>query len=417
MPGGGVLDKAGSRRPPAVDVAVPVRTTSAPERATEARQSLSADARHLLTLQRKAGNRAVTALVVQRRGGNGSVGTIESHVNGQAFQTELSKRVAELPKLGEAIPSPEQIEKAGQEGKQDGEALEAAQGRPALAEIAEKVVSSPAPVTDKGEAKPGFLSRLGSAVGAFFSGAKKAVTPSDVTSAKIGNAAETTAKIGYKAAATGGSLLGQTGNVAAGMGLIGQGAAMAVPAVTAITQIVPIINLLLAPLTICLNGFQAGKAWDRAGRLEELLAKAEAQAEAQGHPKAIIDAVRGAMDQKYEQAKRKAKLTLASMLSLTGSLLLLTMTLASNPIGWAIGASLALIGGAYGFYCAYRAIKKSFSKKDKGKKRREIALAIWNGLQTGDALAVSAVDELGLNPTVVAQKGGQDLLFARLTTG
>ncbi|MEA3075363.1 MAG: hypothetical protein QOF60_271 [Actinomycetota bacterium] len=201
------------------------------------------------------------------------------------------------------------------------------------------------------------------------------------------------------------------------MTAIGQGAAMAVPAVAAITQLVPVINLMLAPLTICLNGFQAGKAWDRAARLEELLANAEANAEANGYSPEIIKAVRGAMDQKYEQAKRKAKLTLASILSLTGGLLLFTTALATNPIGWAIGAALAVLGGFYGFYCAYRAIKKHFSKKDKGKKRREISDVLWKGLQTGDTLAINAVRELGLNPKVCAQKNGQDLIFARLTTG
>jgi hypothetical protein len=237
----------------------------------------------------------------------------------------------------------------------------------------------------------------------------------------MGNYAETGAKGGYAATTTGSSVLGQAGNLSSGLAAIGQNTASAAvaasPAVAAIAHIVPIIGIFLAPMTMCLNGFQAGKAWDRAARLEELIQKADGTARDAGHPPEIVAAVRGAMEQKYEQAGRKAKMALASALSLTGGLLLLTFALASNPLGWAIGLALATIGGVYGFYCSARAIYRMFMKKNKGEKRKHITAALIKGMKDGDPLATQAVRELGLNPETVSAKGGDVLLFARLTTG
>ncbi|MEO5679316.1 MAG: hypothetical protein ABIS47_06580 [Acidimicrobiales bacterium] len=375
----------------------------------------------MLALQGAAGNQAVAGLMLQRGTGAGAV----KDKPGPSFDEELRLRVAQTPELGAGIPAPEKVQEAGQEAREDLEVLKVAQGKEALGAVIEGLSSAPAapaqegaqqpaaPTQQAAPAAPGRLARMGASVKGFFSGIKKALTPSDVTAAQIGGGAETAAKGAYATATTGGSVLGQTANV---LNLIGQGAAAATPAVVAISHIVPLIGIFMAPITLCLNGFQAGKAWDRAARLEELLQDANGKARATGAPAEVVDAVRGAIEQKYEQARRKAKMTLATLLSLTGGLLLLTATLATNPVGWVIGAALAVIGGAYGFYCAARAIYRSFKKKDKGAKRRQIAEALVRGARSGDALAQQAIRELGLNPDTVVQKGGEALLFKRLTT-
>jgi hypothetical protein len=389
----------------------------------------------MLLLQRTAGNKAVAGLVAQRRAGKaGGSGSVQETVAGAAFQAELSRVLAGLPELGQAIPEPSRIEQVGQEAQEDAEVLKVAKGRPALGSVAERVVSGPVappqkapepdaapkaqagPKADAGPAaaapKKGFWAGIGSSISSFFS-SKKKYAQSDVGQAEIGDGLETVAKGGYAAATTGGSLLGQTGNAAS---LIGQTAVAASPAVVSIAHIVPIVGLFLAPLTMCLNGFQAGKAWNRAAQLEELIEKADGTARNLGHDPLIVAAVRGAMEQKYEQAKRKALTAVASLLSLTGGLLLLTATLASNPVGWAIGVGLALIGGAYGFYLSARAIYRYFKKKNKGEKRKAITAALLKGVIDGDPLAEQAVRELGLNPNMVKQPGGDKMLFKRLTT-
>ncbi len=372
-----------------------------------------------LALQRTAGNQAVARMVAQRKvkAGQGLSGI----VGGSAFQAELRKRVEATPKLGEGIPEPEKIQEAGQDAVADAEVLKVVQGRPSLAAVAERTLSGPVDAPSRAEAPQAAPTSISGKIGAFFSRLKRALTPSAVTKAQVGNATETVAKGGYATATTGASVLGQAGHLAGGLATIGQNTASAVvaasPAVAAIAHIVPVIGIFLAPMTMCLNGFQAGKAWDRAARLEELIQKADGTARAAGHPPEIVTAVRGAMEQKYEQASRKAKMAVASALSLTGGLILLTVALASNPVGWVIGAALAVLGGVYGFYISARAIYRKFKKVDKGVKRKAITDALVKGLKDGDPLAVQAVRELGLNPETIVAKGGDALLFARLTTG
>lgn len=397
-------------------------TTASPERPTQLRP-LEASA---LAMQRTAGNQAVAGLVAQRKKGPMPAAAV---VGGSAFQAELRRQVAATPELGDKIPAPEKIQSVGQEAAETSEALRFAQGRPALAAFAEQTVSGR--VSEPSGLGAGLqpISSTPARIGAYLkSGGSRAkawlsntFSMSPVTKAEIGNYAETGAKGAYAGATTGASVLGQAGNVSGGLAAIGQhvaaGVVAATPAVTAIAHIAPVVGIFLAPMTMCLNGFQAGKAWDRAARLEELIQTADGKARADGHPPEIVDAVRGAMEQKYEQASRKAKLAVASLLSLTGGLVLLTVALASNPVGWAIGATLAALGGAYGFYVSVRAIWRSQKKKNKGETRKKITAALVKGLHDGDALAVNAVRELGLNPEVVKAKGGDALLFARLTTG
>lgn len=390
-----------------------------PEREPAPSPDLGPVAASALALQRTAGNQAVARMVAQRKatGGNSPAAL----VGGSAFQAELRERVEATPALGEEIPAPEQIQEAGQEAMADAEVLKVVQGRPSLAAVAERTLSGPVEAPSQAEAPQAKPTSISGRIGAFFSGLKRALTPSAVTKAGMGNAAETVAKGGYATATTGASVLGQAGHLAGGLASIGQNTASAVvaasPAVAAIAHIVPVIGIFLAPMTMCLNGFQAGKAWDRAARLEELIQKADGTAREAGHPPEVIAAVRGAMEQKYEQASRKAKMAVASALSLTGGLVLLTVALASNPVGWLIGAALAALGGVYGFYISARAIYRKFKKVDKGVKRKAITEALVKGLKAGDPLADQAVRELGLHPQTVAATGGGALLFTRLTTG
>ncbi len=79
--------------------------------------------------------------------------------------------------------------------------------------------------------------------------------------------------------------------------------------------------------------------------------------------------------------------------------------LASNPVGWGIAMGIAAIAlvVTLGIFCykIYRWFKK---RKERGQQRQEMATRLVDGVLSGNAIAVQAVQSLHLDPLAIARE-------------
>lgn len=120
----------------------------------------------------------------------------------------------------------------------------------------------------------------------------------------------------------------------------------------------------------------------------------------------LIDAIQYAINQKYSKTKIRALKAITGLTSAGITIAALVVgvglaALATNPVGWAIAAVIvglcAVTGVSIMLYKLGRKLWKWF-KGDLGVQRRKMALALYDRAIAGDALAVQALKELGLDP-------------------
>jgi hypothetical protein len=164
---------------------------------------------------------------------------------------------------------------------------------------------------------------------------------------------------------------------------------------------------------VFLNAIQALfdlRAVISSGMKYRALKQIAADAKKAGHDSAVVDAVEFAMNQKYGKAwMRLISFTAATTAATVGIIALATgatIALFSNPVGWGVLTVLAAIGVTVGIaYTGYRILNALYKslKGTKGKKRREVALVLYEKLVKGDPIALAAINELGLPAQKIIQ--------------
>ncbi|KDR56111.1 hypothetical protein APPUASWS_018445 [Arthrospira platensis str. Paraca] len=183
------------------------------------------------------------------------------------------------------------------------------------------------------------------------------------------------------------------------------------PVVSIVAQIASIAGVFFAAITSVIDACAMAKSIQTKNSLKELLHETKSQNPGfkQYNPD-VVNAVEYAIDQKYEKSGRRALAFSSGLASIGGGII--GLVLASNPIGWAIGAALAALGGLGAVGLLLYKIGHWFRKRRGGilgKKRNEIATLLYEKLRAGDALAEKALQKLGL-PVEAMQQAKEGVL-------
>lgn len=362
---------------------------------------------HILQLQRTIGNQAAGRLLnpvaspfvkrtdahlIQRDDGAVEAPEVESE-DPATLQSEVSKQVGELP----PAPPPEQVPDASKVEEAQGKAKQVVadlpvdiNNKPNLAQIAMPIIAPQSEVEQ--EKVPEAPKSAGAAP-------KADSTPAPVSDdAQVEGASKDLFFAGDKNAAKKAANVGKT---------VGGHTVTGLRAAGVIAQKVGAI------VGVFLNAIQALfdlRAVISSGMKYRALKQIAADAKKSGHDSSVVDAVEFAMNQKYGKAWMRlisfAAATTAATIGIIALATGATIALFSNPVGWGVLTVLAAIGVTVGIaYKGYRILNALYKslKGTKGKKRREVALVLYDKLVKGDPIALAAINELGLPAQKIIQ--------------
>ena len=325
----------------------------------------------ILALQRTHGNQAVMRLLAK----NGLIKPVAAHA--PLIERELdntvqrvwpfSKKAAPEQETGQAEPDPQpqvQVEQSEAEAEAPAIAQEHQylQSLPSNTEfVTQAAVNGPTSESAE-EAKPSLWKRI-----------KNAVSPT-YTVGKLGNT------VGSNAATIAGASLKAAG---------------------------PATALATGALDTGLGAYSTYSSSKKADKMDALADQAASQKSDLTLP------LRYAAAQKSEKAFKRGIGTVGSALTTAGGVigvLVAVGVMASNPVGWALLIAGGVIAGGLMLY----RLGRKYLKANRGQVRREHARKLHQALVRGDALAVRAVQELGLNVKECSKPGGDRLIKKKL---
>lgn len=362
---------------------------------------------HVLQLQRMIGNQAAGRLLnpvaspvikrtdanpIQRDDDEVDAPEVESE-DPAVVQSEVNQQVSELP----PSPPPEQVPDASTVEVAQGKAKQVVadlpvdvNNRPNLAQIAMPIIAPQSEVEQENVPKAppssGATPKADEAPAPVNDDAQVEAASKDLFFAGDKNSAKKAIKLGRTVGSHAVTGLRAGGVIAQKVGAI---VGVFINAIQALFDLRAIIS---------------------SGMKYRALKQIAADAKKAGHDSAVVDAVEFAMNQKYGKAWMRLISFAAATTAATVGIIALatgaTIALFSNPVGWGVLTVLAAIGVTVGIaYTGYRILNALYKslKGTKGKKRREVALVLYDKLVKGDAIALAAINELGLPAQKILQ--------------